>query len=208
MNDRTTTNGQPGVSRRDFVRTSAALAATALAGTAAAQNAVAPSNTPAQKSTPGTGKRLKVGVIGCGGRGTGAAINSLEASPDTEIYALADMFPDRLEGCRKELASQSNGRVERAKVPDDHCFTGFDAYRKLLAVGEIDLVILATPPGFRPIHLAAAVDAGKHVFLEKPVAVDPTGIRSVLASAESASKKNLCIIAGTQRRHERCYLDA
>src|SRR5439155_4602490 len=103
---------------------------------------------------------------------------------------------------------QSNDRVDRARVTDDQCFIGFDAYRRLLAHPDIDLVILATPPGFRPIHLAAAVEAGKHVFLEKPVAVDPTGIRSVLNSAELATQKNLCIVAGTQRRHERCYLQA
>jgi predicted dehydrogenase len=151
--------------------------------------------------------RLRVGVIGCGGRGTGAAINCLEASPDTEIVALGDAFQDRLVGARNELGKSGEGLEERARVADDRCFVGFDAYQKVLALGDIDIVILATPPGFRAKHFEAAVAAGKHVFMEKPVAVDPAGVRTVIAAAKQAQAKGLSVVAGTQRRHEKSYLE-
>jgi predicted dehydrogenase len=182
------------ISRRRFVKSSAALAAVAMTG-----------STRAQVRAPVL-SRLRVGVIGCGGRGTGAAVNALEASPDTVIVALADVFPDRLAGCRGALASLEGGLSERVHLSDDRCFIGFDAGDRLLAT-DIDLVILASPPHFRPAHLAAAVNRGVHVFMEKPVAVDPAGIRSVLASAEIARQRNLAIVAGTQRRHETSYLE-
>ena len=150
--------------------------------------------------------RLKVGVIGCGGRGTGAAANCLTASPDVEVTALADMFPDRLQGCLSNLGKEA-GVSSRAAVKPDQCFTGFDAYQKLLKT-DVDVVILATPPGFRPIHFAAAIDAGKQVFMEKPVAVDPVGIRKVIEAGQKAKEKKLSVVCGTQRRHEACYLEA
>lgn len=156
---------------------------------------------------------VRVGVIGCGGRGTGAAINMLEASPDTEIVALADVFADRLAGCRRELASlgdspESRAMAARVNVRDEACFVGFDAGQRLIEHGQCDVVILATPPGFRPGHFAAAVAAGKHVFMEKPVAVDPAGVRVVLKAAAEAQARGLSVVAGTQRRHERSYLEA
>lgn len=151
--------------------------------------------------------RLRVGVIGCGGRGTGAAVNMLEASPDTQIVALADAFPDRLASCREHLAQLPPEQASRVAVADNTCFTGFDAYRGVLNAG-VDLVILATPPGFRPAHFAAAVDAGKHVFMEKPVAVDPVGARAVIDAARRAEARKLNVVAGTQRRHEACYIQA
>jgi len=184
------------ITRREALKTSTLLTAAALVTGFSAHASTLPSRS-----------RLKVGVIGCGGRGTGAADNILEASPDVEIYALADVLPERVEQCRAGLAGLDRDRAERANVPPDRCFSGFDAYKQLLAAG-VDVVILATPPHFRPIHLAAAVDKGCHVFMEKPVAVDPAGIRSVLASAEAAKAKKLSIVAGTQRRHERSYLEA
>ncbi|MBI3818253.1 MAG: Gfo/Idh/MocA family oxidoreductase [Planctomycetes bacterium] len=147
---------------------------------------------------------LRVGVIGCGGRGGGAAVDALHASPDVRIVALADLFQDRLDECRANLLQTD---PQRAKVENDKCFTGFDAYEKLLAT-DVDYVILATAPHFRPIHFEAAIAKGKHVFIEKPVGVDPTGIRRVLAAADEANKKKLCVVAGTQRRHEKCYLEA
>jgi predicted dehydrogenase len=149
---------------------------------------------------------VRVGVIGCGGRGTGAAVNALEAHPSTRIVALADLFEDRLNGSRGWLEQQEDfgSRVDVG----DRVFTGFDAYRRLLALKEVDLVILATPPGFRPVHFEAAVAAGKHVFLEKPVAVDPAGVRKVIEAAERAKAQRLSVVAGTQRRHERSYLEA
>lgn len=146
---------------------------------------------------------LRVGVIGCGGRGTGAAVNSLEASEAVQIVALGDAFEDRVKRAQAELAKVG----DRAKVPDDRLFVGFDAFKGVLAT-DCDIVILATPPGFRPAHFEAAVAAGKHVFMEKPVAVDPVGIRKVIAAARQADEKKLSVVAGTQRRHEQCYLEA
>lgn len=153
---------------------------------------------------------IRVGVVGCGGRGTGAARDCMRGAEGVEIVAMGDLMADRLAQSRAELLKAVGGNAALAakfKVTDDRAFTGFDAYEKVLASG-IDLVILATPPGFRPAHLAAAVAAGKHIFTEKPVAVDAAGIRSVLATYETARAKNLGIVAGTQRRHQARYLDA
>jgi predicted dehydrogenase len=178
------------VTRRDFFRTAAAVSVAASMpdfGVFAAGSDV-----------------IKVGVIGCGGRGTGAAIDCLKADPGVEIVALGDLVPDRvassLERLNKEFAS-------RVKVPADRQFAGFDNYKKVCAVPDVNLVILASPPGFRPIHLQAAVDAGKHIFTEKPVAVDPVGIRAVIATSELAKQKKLALVAGTQRRHQKRYLE-
>ncbi len=150
---------------------------------------------------------IKVGVIGCGGRGTGALVNALEASPDTRLHAVADVFPDRIEALRGEIQQLPPEIIARCPVDPENVFVGFDAYRKLLAT-DCDVVILATPPGFRPIHFAAAVDAGKHVFMEKPVAVCPAGVRMVIDAARKARDKKLNVVTGTQRRHEACYLEA
>ncbi len=189
---------RPELTRRTFVATSAAAAAaTTLIPTAFARFG----------SRDDAGGRLKIGVIGCGGRGTGAAFDALHASDDIQIWALGDAFKDRLDGARGELSKTDNGVFERATVPEERCFTGFDAYKKVLASG-VDAVILATPPGFRPTHFAAAIDAGKHVFFEKPVAVDPAGIRTVLEAARKATEKKLSVVNGAQRRHEKCYLEA
>lgn len=157
----------------------------------------------AQDSNSGT---IRVGLIGCGGRGTGAAEDALQAAKmlkvNLEIVALADLFEDRLKGCRQYLAKHKDA----VKVTDDTCFVGFDAYQKLLKT-DVTYVILATPPGFRPIHFEAAIEAGKHVFMEKPVAVDPVGVRRVLEAGKRARMKNLGVVAGTQRRHQKSYLE-
>jgi myo-inositol 2-dehydrogenase / D-chiro-inositol 1-dehydrogenase len=137
------------------------------------------------------GKVLKAGLIGCGGRGTGAAINFLEAGPNLQITALGDVFQDRLDKCRQELKTQKN-----VEIPDEKCFLGFDSYEKVLDSG-VDLVLLCTPPKFRPQHVEAAVKAGKHIFMEKPCAVDPVGARSVLVSSERAKQSSLSIVSGT-----------
>ena len=139
--------------------------------------------------------RLRVGVVGCGGRGTGAAQNCRDAAPGVEIVALADLFERQVSAAKEKL-----------KVPSAKGYWGFDASQKLLA-SDIDLVILATPPGFRPAHFEAAVAAGKHVFMEKPVAVDPVGVRSVIATAQQAKQKRLAVVAGTQRRHQPSYIE-
>ena len=172
------------LSRRDFVRLSALTAgATAIAAGAVPR---------AFGATTGS-DRLRVGVIGCGGRGTGAAKNCLDAAPGVEIVALADLFQRQTDRAR-----------ERFKVAPDRCFSGFDCYTKLLAT-DVDMVILAAPPGFRPSHFAAAVAAGKHVFMEKPIAVDPVGVRQVIEAAKLAKEKRLGVGVGTQRRHQASY---
>lgn len=146
---------------------------------------------------------IRVGVIGCGGRGTGAAIDCLNADSSVKIVALADMFQDRITGCEKTLNDNAKGRIDIG----DRRFVGVDAFEKLVKT-DVDLVILATPPGFRPIHLKAAIDSGKHVFMEKPVAVDAPGVRSVIESSDKAASKNLAIVCGTQRRHDVAYVEA
>ncbi len=181
------------VSRRTFVQTTAAAAAAiAFPGGAHASGSDV----------------IRVGVIGCGGRGTGAAHDCMRGAEGVEIVALGDLAPDRLARCREQLAKnvgKDPALAAKYKVTDDRCFTGFDAYQKVLA-SDIHYVILATPPAFRPVHLAAAVAAGKHIFTEKPVAVDSAGIRSVLATYDVARQKGLGIAAGTQRRHQAEYL--
>jgi predicted dehydrogenase len=146
------------------------------------------------------GRKLKLGLIGCGSRGTGAISNFLNSGPGIEVIALADVFEDKLIRCRRELSGKMN-----ISIPDENCFIGFDAYQKLLDT-DVDLVVLATPPFFRPEHFDAAVTAKKHVFMEKPVAVDPVGARSIIASAKRADFADLKVGVGTQRRHQRDYL--
>jgi predicted dehydrogenase len=140
---------------------------------------------------------IRVGVIGCGGRGSEAAKNCVESSSGVKVVALADTFTDRLQGLKKAF-----------NVPDDRCFVGLDAYKALLALPDVNLVILATPPGFRPIHLAEAVKQGKNVFMEKPVCVCPAGYKMVIEASEQAQQKGLAIVAGTQRRHQAVYVEA
>lgn len=147
------------------------------------------------------GKVLKAGLIGCGGRGTGAAINFLDAGPNLEITALGDVFQDRLDKCRAELKTQKN-----VEIADEKCFLGFDAYEKVIDSG-VDLVLLCTPPHFRPAHVEAAVKAGKHIFMEKPCAVDPVGARSVLVSSERAKQSGLSIVSGTILRKSKDYME-
>ncbi|MBT7094980.1 MAG: Gfo/Idh/MocA family oxidoreductase [Bacteroidetes bacterium] len=147
------------------------------------------------------GKLLKAGLVGCGNRGTGAAFNFLDAGPNLQIVALADVFDDQLQMCRQKLKKQ-----KQVDISDNRCYTGFDGFKKLIE-SDVDIVLLATPPHFRPEHLEACVQAKKHVFMEKPAAVDPVGIRSIIGSAKKAEAIGLCIVAGTQRRHERNYLE-
>lgn len=191
---------QPNESRRTFIQSAAALSAgAALSGIASGAWGA---------SGKGSAARFKVGVIGCGGRGTGAAVNSLQGSNETEIFALGDVMKDRLDGAYDQLKNSIDASLKpRVTVTPERCFSGFDAYKQVLASG-VDMVILATAPGFRPIHFEAAVNAGKHIFFEKPVAVDPVGIRRVMAAGAKAAEKGLGVVTGTQRRHENCYLEA
>lgn len=146
------------------------------------------------------GPVLKAGLIGCGGRGSGAAINFLSAGPNLQITALGDTFRDRLDQCRAGILKQKG-----QEVPEENCFVGFDAYQKVIDSG-VDIILTATPPFFRPEILAAAVAARKHVFAEKPVCVDPVGARSIMATALKAKELGLTIVTGTQRRHQRDYV--
>jgi len=141
---------------------------------------------------------LKVGLIGCGGRGTGAAAQAMAADPDVVLTAMGDVFEDRLEGAYKSLVEVDPKKVQVDKA---NKFVGFDAYKKVIESG-VDVVILTTPPFFRPDHLIAAIDAGKHVFCEKPVAVDAPGIRKVLAAAKKASDKKLSLVSGFTYRYD------
>ena len=147
------------------------------------------------------GEPIRAGVIGCGGRGTGAAKNFLNAGPNIELVALGDVFQDRIDKCREDIKKEKG-----VEVADEKCFVGFDAFKKVLEQ-DINYVILATPPYFRPEHFQACVEARKHVFMEKPVAVDPVGARSVMASAKQAAAAGLCVITGTQRHHQRDYVE-
>ncbi|MCA8969748.1 MAG: Gfo/Idh/MocA family oxidoreductase [Planctomycetes bacterium] len=186
----TTSNTNPNNStRRTFLGTTASLSAGAVALPKFARVSRKP-------------QTIKVGLVGCGGRGTGAAHNCVESSEGVEIHALGDLMPERLQRCRDNLSTSIGNAFQ---VKDETCFTGFDAYKQVLA-SDIDLVILATPPGFRPMMFEAAVEAGKHVFMEKPVAVCPAGVRQVIAAGEKAKTKGLAVVSGTQRRHEPGYL--
>ncbi len=141
---------------------------------------------------------LKVGLIGCGGLGTGAALQSTNADPNVVLTAMADIFPDRLEQSYQNLLKENASKIQ---VDKDHMFIGFDGYKKVLE-SDVDVVILATPPSFRPGHLADSVAAGKHIFCEKPVAVDAPGIRSVLETAKKAKEKGLALMSGFCWRHD------
>jgi len=180
-----------GLSRRDFIKTSAAVTLAAL-GSGTGRIFAAGSD------------KIRVGLIGCGGRGTKSIIECAKSSSGVELVAMGDLFKDHLEKCRNKL--KEDLPAESLKVTDETCFCGFDAYQKVIAC-DIDLVLLVTPPHFRPEHLKAAIEAGKHVFMEKPVAVDPVGGRSIIASSELAEQKGLGILAGTQRHHQNHYLE-
>ncbi len=157
----------------------------------------------ARSAHAGGDDTIKIALIGCGGRGTGAASQALSTSGKVKLIAMADAFEDRLKGSLQNLKSAKGDLVD---VPAERQFVGFDAYQRALEAGP-DLVILTTPPGFRPLHFEAAVKAGKHVFMEKPVAVDGAGVRTVLAAAAEAKKKNLAIGVGLQRHHQNSYIE-
>jgi len=177
-----------GASRRDFLKSSTAV----LGGTVAANLLVSRAAHAAGSDV------LKIGLIGCGGRGTGAVGNAFAADPNTKLVAVADAFADRAANSIDQL---TKGSPERVAVDADHRFVGFDAYQKLLNT-DVDVVILATPPHFRPAHLKAAIASGKHVFCEKPVAVDAPGVRSVLETTELARQKNLTLVSGLCYRYD------
>jgi predicted dehydrogenase len=184
------------LSRRDFIKTSGALGvATLLSGT--------------ERMFAAGSDKIRVGLIGCGGRGIYDTTNCLNSSENVELVAMGDLFKNRLDGAlqalknnpgEKDKPSEKDKLGEKVKVTQDSCFAGWDAYKKVIARDDVDMVILTEAPHFRAEHLKAAIEAGKHVFMEKPVAVDPVGVRSVIESSALADKKNLTIVAGTQMR--------
>jgi len=177
----------PAQSRRDLLKTSAAAVSAATLASLAF-----PSGVYAQVEGP-----LKVGLIGCGGRGSGAAINALNGDPSATLHAMGDMFMDKLETSLANL--QKNEKAKQINV-GDRKFAGFDAYKAVIA--ESDYVILATPPHFRPMHLRAAIEAGKHVFCEKPVGVDVPGVKKVMEACKLAQEKKLSVISGLCYRYD------
>lgn len=191
MTDRAQPQPAISASRRDFLK----------ASTATAIGAVAAGSLSLVRNVHAAGDdQLKIGLIGCGGRGTGAASQALNADPNTKLVAVADAFVDRLESSLNNLKADST-LAARIDVPPERRFVGFDAYKQVLESG-VDVVLLTTPPHFRPLHFQAAVAAGKHVFCEKPVAVDAPGVRRVLESAEEAKKKNLAVVSGLCYRYD------
>jgi len=184
------------LSRRDFIKTSGTLGVAALlSGT--------------ERMFAAGSDRIRVGLIGCGGRGVYDTTNCLNSADNIELVAMGDLFKDHLDSAlrtlknkpgEKDKPSEKDKLAEKVKVIEDSCFVGWDAYKKVVARDDVDMVILTEAPHFRPEHLKAAVEAGKHVFMEKPVAVDPVGVRSVIESSALADKKNLTIVAGTQMR--------
>jgi myo-inositol 2-dehydrogenase / D-chiro-inositol 1-dehydrogenase len=174
-------------SRRQFLKTSGAAAL----GSALASPLIL---TRTASGAASSSQTLKIGLVGCGGRGSGAAAQALSTGPDVVLTAMGDVFEGRVKGSRQSLAADPNFG-KRVQVPDNACFVGLDAYQKVIDSG-VDVVLLASPPGFRPQHLRAAVEAGKHVFCEKPMATDAPGVRSVMESAAKAKEKNLALVAG------------
>lgn len=147
------------------------------------------------------GKELKAGVIGCGGRASGAAFNFLNSANGVTVVAVADVFQDRADGLANKLNEKG------CNIPADKRFVGLDAYKQVID-SDVDVVIIATPPYFRPLHFQYAVEKGKHCFLEKPICVDPVGYRTIMATAKQAQAKNLCVVTGTQRHHQRNYVES
>ena len=181
-------------SRREFLKRSTAVVSAATAGFVKLPGAHAAGS-----------DMIRVGLIGCGERGTGAAGNVLASAPGVKIVAMGDAFKGRLDASLKQL--KATRFADKIDVPPERQFVGFGAFEKVLALEEVNYVILATPPGFRPWHIKAAVAAGKNMFAEKPVGVDAPGIRLVLESCAEAKSKGLHIGVGTQRRHQTGYLE-
>jgi predicted dehydrogenase len=182
-----------GSNRREFLRssTAAAVGSAVVGGLSFARNAHAAG-----------GDTLKVGLVGCGGRGTGAALNALKADANVQLTAMGDMFTDRIERSLKALKNDLEDAADiKVKVTPENCFTGFDNYKQVIDSG-VDVVLLCSPPHFRPAQLKYAVEKDKHIFAEKPVAVDAPGIRSVIATAEEAKQKGLSLVSGLCYRYD------
>ena len=202
------------MNRRGFLKASTVLGVGSVVGASALLSACKDGNGLVPLKQPGEfyvpelpdkamdGKELKVGLIGCGGRGNGAIDDLFNAANGIIVHALGDVFADRVESTRKNIQEKHH-----QDVPAENCFIGFDAYKQVIDSG-VDMVILTTPPVFRPLHFQYATQKGKHSFLEKPIAVDAKGYRTIMATAKQAQAKNLSVITGTQRHHQRPYVEA
>ncbi|MCA8997964.1 MAG: Gfo/Idh/MocA family oxidoreductase, partial [Planctomycetaceae bacterium] len=185
-------------SRRDFLKTSSAVAAF---GTGLFTSVSA-------RAFASGDDAVRVALVGCGGRGTGAAAQALSTKGKVKLVAMADAFRDQLDSSLNNIEKAVKSKEDsEVAVEEDKKFVGFDAYKKVMESDDVDLVILATPPGFRPIHFEYAVSQGKNVFMEKPVATDAEGVRKVIEAAKVAKEKDLKVGVGLQRRHQECYLD-
>jgi predicted dehydrogenase len=180
---------KPRSSRREFLRSAVKSSAAAVGALSLARSA----------NAAGSGA-IKIGLIGCGGRGSGAAQNAMRSGKDVRLVAMADIFAQRLTVSR-ELLRQAPEQREQVAVDDDHCFVGFDAYQRLIQSG-VDVVLIAAASHFHPLHLKAAVEAGKHVFCEKPHGIDVPGLKAAMAAGELARKKNLCLVSGLCWRYD------
>jgi len=184
---------EAGITRRDFTKMSAAAGFAILT----ARSGMAETNS----------DTLKVGLLGCGNRGSGAAAQMLQGNENVKLVALADVFQDKVDMRRKQFEKHGDERVRsKVDIDDGHCFVGLDAYDKILET-DVDIIIEGTLPYSRPKHVEAVINAKKHLFTEKPVAVDPVGIRQVIAAAKKADEYGLSFVAGTQRRHQREYVE-
>lgn len=192
-----TNSESAGRSRRDFIRTTGAAMAAAASFHVASSARAAAGDSEAEI--------LKVGIVGCGGRGSGAIREALLADPNTRLVAVGDTFADRIDTMLDRLKSEGSGVQQQVAVDEDHKFTGFDAYQHV--IDACDVVVLASPPAFRPKHLKAAVDKGCHVFCEKPIAVDPPGVRSVRETCKRAAEKKLSIVSGLCYRYQNAKRD-
>ncbi len=198
MSSHSSQTNQPPTTRRHFLKTSSLVAATsgAIAGAL---------SRPAAVHAAGS-DRLSVGLIGCGGRGTGAAMDALRADDHVQLTAMADMFEDRLKSSLETL-KKNETIASKLDVTEERQFVGFDAYQQLIDSG-VDVVLLTTPPHFRPLHLRAAVDAGKHIFCEKPIAVDAPGVRWVMETCKLAKQKGLSVVSGLCLREDPGFIEA
>jgi len=177
-------------SRRDFLKTSAsAVSGAALAGLAVEHGAFAAGS-----------DVIKIGMVGCGGRCTGAAVNAMNVDPGVRLVGMCDLFLDRVQGKRRHLMKR---KPKQVAVTDDRCFAGFDGFRRVIEC--VDVVLTACAAKFHPLHLKAAIEAGKHVFVEKPHAIDPRGVKTVIAACELAEKKRLSVVSGLQSRYDAGY---
>jgi len=187
MNSKSPKEKSRSCSRREFIHRSAATGIAAYGALSLARSAHAAGS-----------DTIKIGLVGCGGRGSGAAANAMNTGKDVRLVAMADLFDNRLQDSRQRLQKMY---PEQVTVDDDHCFVGFDAYEKLIQSG-VDVVLIACTSHFHPVMLNAAIDAGKHVFCEKPAAIDTPGLKIAKAASEKAKNKNLCLVSGLCWRYD------